>query len=488
MENKKVSLRSKLMYGLGDVYGGGAFLIINLLFINFLTDVERLAPYLAGSIFLIGKVWDAVSDPLMGMLSDRTKSKYGRRRIYFLAGIIPVFLSFFMLWYSFGITTQSGLFIYYLLSYIFFSTAFTMVMIPYSAILPDMTGDYKERTSLSGFRLTFSVLSAIVAGVLPKVIINLSGTDIKGGYMIMGLLFAALYALPWLFVFLGTYEKTAISTEERPDFNVFRELMATFRNKSFRIHSGIFISSLAAVDFLTTLFIYYLTYCLNRPNEFSAVLGSLLVMQVLSMPVHIRISKRYGKTMPLKIGFGIWSIALIAALFVQPEQSRAFIYIIAALSGIGTSASVFVPWSILPEIADVDEMICTRRREGVYSGMATLLRKIAQAITIFSIGVILQWAGYVPNVVQTAAVKLAIKLMFSIAPMFFIILAIFFSLKYKMTEQSYMVLKSEIDRRRNGGESGSASAESIKVCETLSGLRYSDLWQRNPAKNRQSSF
>ena len=478
MTDRKVALRSKLLYGLGDIYGGGAFLVINLLFINFLTDVEHLAPYLAGSIFLIGKIWDAISDPLMGMFSDRTKSKYGRRRIYFLAGIIPVFLSFFMLWYSFGIDTQIGLFLYYLLAYMFFSTAFTMVMIPYSAILPDMTDDYKERTSLSGFRLIFSVVSAIAAGVLPKIIVNMFGDRVTTGYMIMGLVFAALYALPWLLVFLGTYEKSRGAASEQVGFNIYREMKATFRNKSFRIHSGIFISSLAAVDFLTTLFIYYLTYCLNRPKEFSAVLGSLLVMQVIAMPIHIKISKRYGKTMPLKIGFSIWAIALVAALFIAPGQSGALIYIIAILSGIGTSASVFVPWSILPEIADVDEMMYTRRREGVYSGMATLLRKMAQAITIFLIGIILQWAGYVPNVEQSEAAKLTIKLLFSIAPLIFIVLAVYFSQKYKMTEESYNLLKLEIERRRSGGEASEVSAECRGVCEVLTGAKYEELWSR----------
>ncbi|MFZ5354141.1 MAG: MFS transporter [Bacillota bacterium] len=476
MDGNKVTLKSKLLYGMGDIYGGGAFLVINLLFLNFLTDVEKLAPYLAGSIFLIGKVWDAVSDPLMGIISDRTKSRYGRRRIYFLAGIIPVLLSFFMLWYSFGIESQTGLFIYYLLAYTFFSTAFTMVMIPYSAILPDMTDDYKERTSLSGFRLIFSALSAIVAGVLPKIIINAFGSNETKGYMIMGAALAVFYAIPWLLVFIGTYERKDRSETQDSGFNAFKELRATLRNKSFRIHTGIFLSSLAAVDFLTTLFIYYLTYCLNRPKEFSAVLGALLVVQVVAMPVHIKLSKRYGKTMPLKVGFGVWTAALIAALFVNEGQSSALVYGIAILSGIGTSAAVFVPWSILPEIADVDEMISTRRREGIYCGMATLLRKMAQAVTVFVIGIILQWSGYIPNVEQTQFVKTVIKVLFSIAPIICIVLGVVFAGMYKMTEGKYKLLKAEIDRRKNGGAAASVKDESKNICEELTGISYEKLW------------
>jgi oligogalacturonide transporter len=473
---KKLTMKTKLMYGMGDIYGGGAFLIISLLFINFLTDVEHLAPALAGSIFLIGKVWDAISDPIMGMLSDRTVSKFGRRRIYFIAGIFPVFLSFFMLWYSFGIESQAGLFTYYLLAYIFFCTSFTMVMIPYSAIIPNMTGDYKERTSLSGFRLTFSVISAILAGIVPKIIINLYNNNPITGYMVMGFAFAIFYALPWVFVFLGTFEKTKEEIITDTSFNLLSELKTTIKNKSFRIHSGIFLSSLAAVDFLTTIFIYYLTYFMNRANQFSAVLGTLLVVQVISMPIHIQISKKLGKTAPLKLGFGIWAAALIAAIFVTPEHNIVFVYIIAGLSGIGTSAAIFVPWSILPDIADVDEMICTRRREGIYSGMATFFRKMAQAITIFLIGVALQWSGYIPNVEQAQLTKLVIKLMFSIAPIILIVLALFFASKYKLTEEKYNILKAEILRRKQGGKAKEADAQSRKVCEELTGLSYEKLW------------
>lgn len=268
MESRKATLKSKFMYGCGDIYGGGAFLVISLLFLNFLTDVEMLSPALAGVIFFIGKIWDAVSDPLMGTISDRTKSKYGRRRVYFLFGIFPIFLSFFMLWYSFGLKTQTALFIYYLLAYLFFSTAFTMVMIPYTAILADMTDDYKERTSFSGFRLTFSALSAIIAGVVPKLIINRFDFNLKAGYMLMGLIFGIFYALPWIFVFLGTYENKNYNVNNTNSSNIIEELKTIFLNRAFKIHAGMFISSQTAVDFLTTLVIYYLTYYIGRAKTF----------------------------------------------------------------------------------------------------------------------------------------------------------------------------------------------------------------------------
>jgi len=171
-KNKQnISIKNIILYGLGDIYGGGAFIIIGTLFMIFLTDIVGLTPAKAGLVLVIGKAWDAISDPLMGYISDNTRSKYGRRRIYFILAIIPVTLSFFMLWYPANFESQNYLFLYYVFAYVFFSTIFTMVMVPYSALNADMTRDYKIRTRLSGARMIFSQFSALLAGVLPKIIV-----------------------------------------------------------------------------------------------------------------------------------------------------------------------------------------------------------------------------------------------------------------------------------------------------------------------------
>ncbi|MFA9397643.1 MAG: MFS transporter [Clostridiaceae bacterium] len=478
MENKN-TIKSKLCYGCGDMFAGGAFLVIGLLFLNFLTDIVELSPLLAGSIFLVGKIWDAVSDPLMGVLSDRTRSKYGRRRVYFLAGILPIFVSFSMLWVSLNTNSQITLFVYYLFTYIFFNTVFTMVMIPYNSLLPDMTKDYKERTSYTTVRLMFSSVSALLSGVLPMIIIKSFGTNVTLGYTAMGLIFAIFYAIPWIFVFSGTFENECTIPKDKFSMSyTINEFKLTFKNKSFRAHAGFFISAQTAVDFLTTLFIYYLTYCLDIKNKFSLVLGILLIVQLLSMPIHMKISKKFGKTAPLRVGLSIWIIALIISLTISSTSNTNLVFLVAVLSGIGTSASTFVPWSILPELSDVDELMTGRRREGIYSGMSTLLRKIAQAISVFIIGVILDTIGYIPNVVQKSSTIIGIKLIFALAPIFFIAISLYFSTQYKMTEEKYEILRNEVARRKNN-QGASTDDNTIKICEELTGVSYDKLWTNN---------
>jgi len=352
--NKTSNKIAKISYACGDIYGGGAFLLVGVLYLNFLTDVVHISPAVAGSIFLIGKIWDAVSDPMMGVISDRTKSKFGRRRIYFLAGIIPIFISFAMLWFSFKTDAAIARYLYYLVSYLFFNTSLTLVMIPYNSILPAMTSEYKDRTSFITLRLVFSNVAALISGVVPMIIVSsFNGNDQKG-YMIMGIVFGLFYALPYIVLFLGTYENDYDPNVKIDPFSfqeVMEEFRLTFMNKSFRIYSIFFISAQTAVDFIITVFIYYLTYNLGLGSMFSLVLGTLLISQIISMPIHMKISNKYGKTAPMTVGLPVWIVALIISLFLTQDSNIIYIFIVAILSGFGCSASIFVPWSIFPELA-----------------------------------------------------------------------------------------------------------------------------------------
>jgi len=202
MENKSNSnlLVSKISYASGDIYGGGAFMIFSLLFMNFLVLVEGLPVVATTIIIFVGKLWDAVTDPIVGRISDKTRSKFGRRRLYFLIGIIPVYLSFVMLFYSFGIENVTAKIAYYTFAYMFFGTAFTIVMVPYNAILSDMTSDYNERTSFTTIRMVFSGAASLLSAVIPSIIIKVIGGGQIGpkqipGYLVMALIFGALFAL-----------------------------------------------------------------------------------------------------------------------------------------------------------------------------------------------------------------------------------------------------------------------------------------------------
>ena len=488
MTEEKVSMKEKLCYGVGDIFAGGSFLLVALLFLKFLTDVVGLSPGMASLVIMGGKIWDAVSDPLMGNISDRTKSRFGRRRIYFLAGIFPILFSFSGLWMSFGFESEISTFIYYLVFYMLFSTAFTLVQVPYVALMPEITTSYKERASVAGVRLMFSAVSAILAGMLPMMIIKQFPADpglqfSKMGFMVMGLIFGVFYALPWIIVFFGTKERVLGKTESTTK-NPFKDLETLLKNRSFRHHAGLFIFSQTAVDILSALFIYFMTTYLDKLNHFSFVMGTLLIVPLFTLPIYTKIAKRFQKTTPMHFGMIIWAIAMVSTLLVTKENWY-LIYVVAAFCGIGTSASVFVPWTILPEVTDVDEIISGRRREGIYGGIATFLRKIAGGLGIAIVGVFLEVIGYMTPqelasaglVSQSSDAIWGLRLMVAIVPTVLILIAFVFSLWYKVDERRHTILMKEINRLKKGGSKGDVDSETLDVCEELTGYKYEQLWE-----------
>ena len=195
--SEKLTFWQKLGYGLGDFYGGGAGTLISFFYLVFLTDVVRISPGLAGVVILVSKVYDAITDPFEGVISDRTRTKLGRRRPYLLAGIPLVFLSFFAMFYPVTYESETSRFIFVMATYLFFSTVVSLVTLNYSALQAELTLDYNERTSLATFRIFFSTFSSILCALLPLEIVKASA-DVRTGWIIMAVVFGLIFSLPFI--------------------------------------------------------------------------------------------------------------------------------------------------------------------------------------------------------------------------------------------------------------------------------------------------
>lgn len=475
---RRVTGKNLIMYGVGDLYGGGSFFIIGTLFLFFLTEVVGLTPIRAGLVISLGKGWDAISDPLMGYISDGIKNPHGRRRIFFLLGIVPIFMSFTLLWSPVGLEGDL-LFLWYLFAYIFFSTVFTMVMVPYAAINAEMSHDYKVRTRLSGARIIFSQLSALISGVLPKLIID----SFQGGrgYLIMGILFGLFYALPWIAVFKGTWELPFEEVRPSSFFRFYKDFLTVFKNRSFRLHLSMYILAYSAMDIMMAMFIYYLTYYIDRQDLFPLLMGSMVLTQILFLPIYVKISNILGKGHAYIMGLSIWGLGLLLLFTFSVETQVMTLVLGSILIGAGLSAGVMIPWAILPSITDVDELITTKKRAGVYSGMMTLLRKMIQALVLFLVGILLNQIGYIPDVVQEPSTLQSLRLFFVFGPLVMILLGIMTAFRFKITPKTHHLLMEEIARRRGGGKKEDVSLDVRHLCEELTGIRYENLYK--PLKN-----
>lgn len=480
-ENRKIGLKALAAYGCGDLYGGGSFLIISTLFLFFLTDVIGLKPALAGAVVLAGKAWDAVSDPLMGCISDRTRSKFGRRRVYFLWGLVPVFVSFALLWVSVKTDSEIVAFIYYLFTYILFCTVSTMVMIPYAALPAEMTRDYKERTRLSGARMLFSQISALLAGTIPGYLVkNVYASNPSKGFMIVGIVFGIFYTLPWLFVFFGTWEpadnQSAASSQGLGES--FRQLGTLIQCRSYRIHIGMYLLAYTAMDTLSAFFVYYVSYYLGRGKIYTFCLGAMLIAQLIMLPFYMWLANRIGKGRTYTIGAAIVSLVSLSFFFIPRNTPTPLLIALSAGFGLGLSAVVSMPWAMLPESADVDELLHGRARPGAVSGTFTLCRKLVQALVLWLLSLALGAIGYIPNVEQSPAALNGIRILFATMPFIFVVLGAILSLRYPVTPESFEVIKTELERLRSGGSKESVDSGTKLVCEELTGRPYSEIYTR----------
>ncbi|MCR4999856.1 MAG: MFS transporter [Lachnospiraceae bacterium] len=481
MNNKREdSFLAKCSYGLADVYGGGAFVVISTFFTVFLTKALGMSPALAGTIPLIGKVWDAVTDPVMGNIVDRTSSKFGAKRFYILVGSIISAITFLLLWTNAGITSVGGQYAFYVAMYVLFSTGFTIVMVPYNGLLPDMVDDYTKRAGFSGVRTVFSSMGAIIAGLIPTIIIK-DNTNSRQ-YLTVAVIFSVIFLVAILLTFCGTWEKQ----KEPVKVPLKKSLVQSFtvyKSFSFKLFICIFLAGQGAADFVTGLAVYYVDDVLNAYSggRFTIMMGVLLLAQFVGTIMFSIVLMHTSKKFPILVGFPVRIIATIALLFVSYEGAPfVIILILSFIIGLGMAASAISIYAILSDMVDVDELITSMSRPATVSGMATFIRKIATGLSSTIIGICLTLIGYDESLAsaklrQAASTQMGITQLYVWLPIILMVLAIIFAVFFPMNKPEYDVIKKEIARRK-GEDDSVASPEEIAICEKVTGFKYDRLW------------
>ena len=477
---------SKISYGFADIYGGGAFVVISTFFTVFLTKALGMPAALAGTIPLIGKFWDAVNDPIMGGLADRTKSKYGAKRFWLLVGSIASAITFIALWIPFKAGgSVIGQYIFYVIMYLLFSTGATIVMVPYNGLLPDMIDDYALRAKYTSIRMMFSSFGAIIAGLIPTLLIK---DNINAGqYLTVALIFGVVFFASVFLTFLGSWEKQK-PVQKTSIKEAFIESITVFKSRSFRILIAIFIFGQGAADFLTGLAVYYVDDVLNAygGGNFTILMGVLLVAQFLGMILFAPIMARTSKKMPILIGTPVRIIATLAMLAFSHEGANfTIILVLAFIIGLGMAGTSTTIYAILADMADVDELITSISRPSTCSGMATFARQIANGLTSALIGFMMALAGYDEVIAasgarQSAATQHGIALIFIFGQVIFMIITVLFTARFPVTKKEFNIVRKEIARRK-GEDDSAITPEEIQVCEKVTGMSYNRLWNQDNA-------
>ncbi len=443
----KLPVKVKMGYGVADIGGQIFFNTINFWLINYLTDNVGLAAGLAGIAVLIGRVFDAITDPAMGYISDRTRTGWGRRRPYIFAGSFFMFGAMVILWTNPHFDGQVPLFVWAAASYSFLNLAFTVVNIPYSSMTPELTDDYNERTSLNGYRMTFAVLGTFIgAGAALPIIGAFANPD--AGYTIMGTIFGGVMCLSALVTFFAVKEPPLPATPP-PKGKIFSSYGQAFRNKPFVLILLPWVFNNVAITILSGSLIYYFRVIYGvEDNTTTIALLVLLASAMVFIPVWTVIAKKIGKKLSYIIGISVLAAGVILFFFIGAGSITAA-FVVMAIAGFGFATHYVMPWSIIPDTIEYDYAKTGIRREGVYYGLWTFVLKIGQGLGALMIGWILAGFDYSPGA-ETAgpAAQLGIRLLFGpIAAVFFIagvIVLIFFPI----TRKVYQDILAESEKRQ----------------------------------------
>ena len=479
----KLSFWRKVAFGLGDIYGGGAMVVIGFYYLVFLTDVIRINPALAGTVILISKFYDSITDPFEGILTDRTRTRMGRRKPYLLAGIPLVFLSFFLMWYPTALASEIGRFFFVLVTYLFFSTTVSIVMLSYNAVIPELTPDYNERTSISSFRIFFSSIGSIIAAVVPLEIVK-AFPDVHQGYIAMGIAFGLLFALPFIFTILAIRERPDFS---RPltKFNWREGFIEPFKVKTFVLALVMYLMAFVAMDVVQSVVVYYMKNYIQHPQDITMVNGTLLIAQLVILPVFVILSRKTNKRTAYIAGAGLWILVMLTSLLLGPDQPRWIMYLFAAFVGFGTGGVVVIMYAIFPDIPDVGELRNGKRLEGTFSALTTFMRKLSSAFSLFLVGNFLSLTGYLPPVqqvvdgatrlveqTQTPQFLLFLRLLFVLVPLVFLSLGVWAAFHFPLTLETHKRLTHLLEARRSGTpETEEMRAEADKLSRLLVGKR-----------------
>jgi glycoside/pentoside/hexuronide:cation symporter, GPH family len=446
----KLSFSTKLAYGAGDLGPAITANVIAVFLLIFFTNVAGL------------------NDPIIGVLSDRTRSRWGRRHPWMIFGAIPFGLFFFLQWLvphfsNDPNTNQWMLFGYYVLIGIFFHSCYTAVNLPYTALTPELTQDYDERTSLNSFRFAFSISGSILSLLLAGQIFGLP--SLKGDpvqqYLVLGAVCAIISIFPLYWCVWGTRKRVAINERKRQAGHVetsqpfLEQVKIAFSNRPFLYVMGIYLCSWLAVQNTVAVIPYFVKNWMGLTNQdFINVVIAVQVTGLVMLFVWSEVSKKVGKKVVYFMGMSIWIIAEIGLFMLQPGQVG-LMYVLAVMAGFGVSTAYLIPWSMIPDVIELDELETGQRREGVFYGFMILLQKVALAIGLFLVGWVLQESGFQETIagqaepLQPASALWSIRVLVGPAPLVVLILGLVLAYFYPITKAVHAEILLRLAERKN---------------------------------------
>lgn len=479
-EADRVPLKEKLAYGIGGLMDGGGVSMMSCVMLAYMTK-NGIAMTVASTIMMLAKLWDAITDPFMGFISDNTRGKWGRRKPYMFFGGISLFICIFFVFLpvrEWGMSV-GGFTAYIIILYLIWNTCSTVTQVPYCSMASDITPSFRERNNANTVKLVFTAIASGLGYVLPLVFIEALTNPDGTGFLFMPQLSSVDFWLCMSIIFgtlfggglviCGIFVKERINPKtpkQKFNFKQFVNSYAVpYKNRSYRWHIVMYVTAFMCMDIISALAVYYATDVWHGYELFGMKMSSLfiiaplMVAAVIMFPLARVMMDKKNKQFAFRMGLPFYIGGGIMLAVMDPSWAPPILVpIVALIMGLGFGGAQMMPWIIFPDTVDVAEMATGARPTGTYSGMMTLARKVGGALGVGMVGWIIGGLGYVENksddvaayIPQSDKVLLTIRLVLGISVAVFITVALIASFRYKITSAKLTRIRYFIEARKSG--------------------------------------
>lgn len=459
----KIPFKEKFFYGMGAMMDGGGVALMSCLMLGFLNKALGIPSAIAGAIIMASKAWDAISDPLMGAISDNTHTRIGRRRPYLILGGILIIFALGMVFAPVNSFSLAGKIVWVTVAYLFYNTVSTISQVPYCSLASDISPDFKERNKANSIKLIFTIISGGICYLLPLIIFEAytrkHTINAIEFWLIITLFFGMLFGVPLILCGLFVKER-AVYNSEKIKFS-FKSYKDPYTIKSYRWHIIMYVTSFMCMDIISALAVFYANDVWHGKalfgKEFSAlfIVAPLMVSAALMYPVIRTLMNKKTKQYAFRAGLPCYIAGGIALAILPTSAPVILVPIFAMIMGIGFGGAQMMPWIIFPDTVDIGELKLGYRPTGSFSGMMTLIRKLAGAVAILLVGIVLEAVGQIPTVdgvyiQQPASVLIGIRAIMGISIVILIGIAMFASFKYKVNNEKLERIRYFLDHQHSG--------------------------------------
>lgn len=467
--------KEKLIYGAADLFGGGQSAFISVILLAFFTNIIGIDAAVAGTVIMVSKIWDAIIDPSMGIISDNSRwSKLGRRKPYMIIGgaLIPFGLAFLFAPIQ-GLGPESKV-VWMVFAYIIYCSISSLSQVPYMAMSSDISMDYKQRNSANTYKLFFDVVAAGIFYLAPSLLWNMvTSGDIPYTtfYFVIVFGFGLIFAVPLVVAGFYIKERAPFDLDKKEKFNL-KDFFRCLTVKSYIWHLLMYVSAFLTLDMVSALAIYYTDYIGGAAQGvvvdfgFTQIeMGSIMIIAPMMVSAAIGIllayvlKAKFSKQAAFRTGLPLYILGAILLACYQPDWNPILIPVFAMIMGFGFGGAQSMPWLVFADTVDVAELKFGYRPTANMSGVMTFMRTIATAFGTGMVGWVLGGAGYIEPTTDSAplpdqpdSVLTAIRVLLAVAVTVLLTAGFVASILYRVTDKRLARIRYFVEKRKTGGE------------------------------------